>query len=944
MSGNFKKRGLAIHWYFLLIAFFGGLLTYFYFSAKSEVPSLEFVGQSSVMILTAMQRGFNVLHYLDKSAGYALEQSIYDLAKKGGTTQSDCGRYFGSTVWADISKENNAVTVRECYPTPEQLAGNLAVFLDSELSDYALAYPQAYLPMDYEYEISGAPSLVVNAIAQQDIDIPILPEDFSSEIRASDTDVGFMEVPHEVYLNTGGKTFENEKKYSPLIYKYAREHDVNYYFAKSIIQIETRFMPATSFAGAQGLMQVMPATARGIGCPLKWGEKWKTDIEPNIDCGVTYLKHLIDEQKKRNIPPTLQNTAAAYNCGPKAWSNIEQCITRNKKTGKIVDTTKDYVARMMKNYAALVQKSGRAQTQNQISGAATKEKNKDNPAAQGSYYLNPSLTLARDYAFFLEYDGAIQRAKKIVSDCTQENNIEKCLTEKISTQKMGCTPDDYHEIFYNVLDPLFDCPTSDKEVAVCRLSLKNINLKDAALQTTYLLQLSAQGEVTGALLGKAKNNADPLQSPSVFDYVPVPISYVTYETRALPRELESVQIYFEIKNKMPVITLINAKTKDGTDIALSKFLLYKYQDTLSFITSESEPKFLEDVGKKNVALINVPQKKAVSLCLPSSYEVSVYDVSDKKIAARPLIYTFAITYPAIQTPPPVEKIHVEDKQKAEGTLLISWEPPIQNPPIKKYNIYCRELEFDAAADGGELNLNGVLPVAEITYAPTDASLKDVYPDVWDADISTCLSKQNKIEKIIDGKTYYVTVVGVGEQQSVGSAKIYYEGISKDDLAAGPVEITLSDNQNTKLSAQSASNCIVLPNSNGGVQGTVFVDVRPPEIYEEGTTIARPDPIQYTYYLHYAKNTPQLKNLDTCTQNRCVQTKNRRVSFDRSTSIDVPADNNLFKEGERYCFTVVALDEQKNSISEMSIVSGRAVYEFETPKQWETLKNFKIKNG
>lgn len=127
-------------------------------------------------------------------------------------------------------------------------------------------------------------------------------------------------------------TATTKNDFEDLIEKHAAKNGLDPDFIKAIVKQESGFNPnATSKCGAMGLMQLMPATAKGLGVTDAYNP------EENIMGGIKYFKSMLN---KFNQDPEL--ALAAYNAGPGAV----------QKYGNIPPyrETQNYVKNIMANY------------------------------------------------------------------------------------------------------------------------------------------------------------------------------------------------------------------------------------------------------------------------------------------------------------------------------------------------------------------------------------------------------------------------------------------------------------------------------------------------------------------------------------------------------------------------------------------------------------------
>ena len=107
----------------------------------------------------------------------------------------------------------------------------------------------------------------------------------------------------------------------------------------SVIRAESNFQAdAVSPAGAQGLMQLMPATARELGVTDPF------DVRQNIDGGARYLRQMLDR-----FGGDLKVALAAYNAGPGTVARYDGDVPYRE--------TRDYVRRVLAGMDAAGQRS-----------------------------------------------------------------------------------------------------------------------------------------------------------------------------------------------------------------------------------------------------------------------------------------------------------------------------------------------------------------------------------------------------------------------------------------------------------------------------------------------------------------------------------------------------------------------------------------------------------
>jgi soluble lytic murein transglycosylase-like protein len=126
---------------------------------------------------------------------------------------------------------------------------------------------------------------------------------------------------------------ENTKIFSPYIRTAADQNRLPYHLLHAVITVESAYNPhAVSRVGAQGLMQLMPATAERFGVEDPFNPR------ENINGGSRYLSHLI-----KLFNGDFYLALAAYNAGENAVKKYGNRIPPYKET-------QNYVRKVMQYY------------------------------------------------------------------------------------------------------------------------------------------------------------------------------------------------------------------------------------------------------------------------------------------------------------------------------------------------------------------------------------------------------------------------------------------------------------------------------------------------------------------------------------------------------------------------------------------------------------------
>jgi len=140
-------------------------------------------------------------------------------------------------------------------------------------------------------------------------------------------------------LPTAARIIENKKRYAPIIEAAAERERLRPELLHAVVLAESAYDPrALSSAGAAGLMQLMPETAKRFGVNDRW------DPVANVNAGARYLRVLLDL-----FEHDLKLALAAYNAGESAVKKYGNRIPPYPETQHYVQKVMAYYRQTTSN-------------------------------------------------------------------------------------------------------------------------------------------------------------------------------------------------------------------------------------------------------------------------------------------------------------------------------------------------------------------------------------------------------------------------------------------------------------------------------------------------------------------------------------------------------------------------------------------------------------------
>lgn len=152
-------------------------------------------------------------------------------------------------------------------------------------------------------------------------------------------DLAMNNISNNINVNVNEELISDNAEIESAIKQASQKYGVDQKLIRTIIKIESNFDPnAKSWAGAQGLMQLMPENSAHYGVTNPY------DIGQNIDAGTRHIKDYINMYNGN-----MQMALAAYNCGPGTMQ--QRGVTSPANFGNLPLETQNYIKKVQQYIA-----------------------------------------------------------------------------------------------------------------------------------------------------------------------------------------------------------------------------------------------------------------------------------------------------------------------------------------------------------------------------------------------------------------------------------------------------------------------------------------------------------------------------------------------------------------------------------------------------------------
>ena len=338
-------------------------------AARNHLPdAVQWYGESDRSSLTDEQHAWRVRAALRELNWAEVKKAVERMpaAQRNDSTWV----YWLGRAQRELGQANDAHASFARIAGEHHFYGKLA----AEEVGAALVVPPRYTPTDDDLKLAAAQPSLLRAIALYRLDMR------SDGLREWSWGLRGMEDRqllaaaelarrNELYdraINTADRTIGTHDfamrflaPFRPAFTAQSKALNLEEPFVLGLVRQESRFIPGVrSSAGASGLMQLMPATARSVAKRVgikdfRWADVVNVDL--NVQLGTSYLRQVLDELDGHALL-----ASAAYNAGPgraqrwRASKPIEGAIYAETIP---FNETRDYVKKVFSNtvyYAAVL--------------------------------------------------------------------------------------------------------------------------------------------------------------------------------------------------------------------------------------------------------------------------------------------------------------------------------------------------------------------------------------------------------------------------------------------------------------------------------------------------------------------------------------------------------------------------------------------------------------